>query len=293
MTFDPSPAAREMAEALRAGVSARLRDFDAATPDEDLAHLRALGALEEMTPVARPTAWSFAVRGVRHLLRGLMRPWLAAQTSFNRAIAERSVETVVAAHVTARRVTELERNVETLRDEFLRRAERPAPRADGPAPRLDRDTLLRLVVQSRIRQPPARVLVRGSRTIGGDLVAFGYDVVSDPGADALASSAAVFDVVVWLPGFRPASGHDSEARAGALVHLLRPGGQAIVVQDATDTTAAAVADGLAVRHRLVARDDARGWTVVEEAVPAEALRRAGSPGEIAIVVAVRPHAPDY
>ena len=288
MTFEPSPTARDMADALRAGVSARLRDFEAATPDEDLARLQALGALDAVPAVARPTAWSAVVRGLRRFLRGLLRPWLAAQASFNREVAGTAVAAASAAHAVARRVTALETSMHVLRDR-LRALEGGDRHAAAQEPlTLDRETLMRLAVQSRIRRPPARVLVSGSGAIAADLAAFGYDV-SEPFDVNSSGPAAEFDALVWVAVDVQAGEGRLMPPAGALGRWLRSGGQAIVAYDVGASLPAAALDGLAVRAMLRAGVDVGGWTVAE--VPVDAVPQHAPSEGLTMIVAERAHAP--
>lgn len=286
MTFEPSPTAREMAGALRSGVSARLRDFEAATPDEDLAHLRALGGLDEVPAVAKPTGWAVLVRAARRALGGLLRPWLSAQTAFNRAIADKSVESGVTALVVSRRVAELERSVHLL-DERLRALEGPGVRTRTEAVRLDRDTLLRLIVQSRMLPPPARVLVRGSRVIAQDLITVGYDVLEAVHRQEQAGGS--FDAVVWLSRAVPDE-EDAADWAAELPRLLRTGGRAIVAHTSRDALEERDLHGLLIQSRVTAREDESGWTVVDESLSVPVPRQALVSGPLTIVVLDRPYA---
>jgi hypothetical protein len=290
MTFEPSPTAREMAEALRGGVSSRLRDFEAATPDEDLARLRALGAVDEVPAVAKPTGWAAVVRALRRVLSGLLRPWLTAQTTFNRAVAEKSVESTLVAFALSRRVAELERSVHLL-NERLRSFEGGGTRPDTDAMRLDRDTLLRLIVQSRMPPPPGRVLVCGSGVIARDLAAFGYEVIESEVRHERSTEG--FDAVVWLSEDAHGDERSRSRWSAELPRLLRTGGRGIVVHAPGDAPGEGSVDGLSLNSWLIAQEDESGWTVVEESMAVAAARRDPAPGQLTVVVLHRPHAADH
>ena len=315
MTFEPSPTAREMADALRAGVSARLRDHDAATPEEDLARFRALGALEDVAPVAKPTVVSPLVRGLRGLLRGLLRPWLAAQTRFNREIADTSVQTATSAHALSRRLSALEASLHVLQTQLRRWEEQPrVGGAETPMPSPDAVTLLRMIVQSRIRRPPARVLVCGCDVIARDLAAFGFDVVphvasgspatdDTPGqTDSACATAARREAPlgcvirvdaaageVNVEHHEHASAHPSSP-ALRLASVLEPGGQAILCVTNTATDLAAALEGLVPQAIVTAHRDAHEWTVREHPAGAERSVTSAAPGVLTVIVAERPHA---
>lgn len=115
----PSPTAQRVADGLRSGVSARLRPFEAAAPDEDLARLRQAGDLDSLPPGAKPGTLGPAVRTARRVLRMLLRPWTGAQTAFNREIAGQAIETAQAVHAVERRLEQLESSLQALEQRLM------------------------------------------------------------------------------------------------------------------------------------------------------------------------------
>src|SRR5262245_32222697 len=104
-----------MADALRASLAVRRR-LEAESEGDAGARLRDLGDLEGLPAVAKPGAAGPAVKFARRVLRAFMRPWLAAQTIFNREASRRvqSMQTVV--HDLERRTPLLESAVRHLED---------------------------------------------------------------------------------------------------------------------------------------------------------------------------------
>jgi SAM-dependent methyltransferase len=167
-----------MADALRSGVSARLRPFEAAVPEEERSALEAAGDLEGVAAAAKPHALGPAVRTVRRMLRVLLRPWSAAQTAFNREISRHAVETATAARTLGRTLEQvqgalhaLERRLAALEAEQDRSGRPPGTRSG-----IDLSTLEWMFVHSRLPRPPGRVLTLGSTRTAGELASHGFDV---------------------------------------------------------------------------------------------------------------------
>lgn len=178
----PSSTAAKMAEGLRAGVSARLDWFEAAPRDADVARLDELGDLERAAAAARPTAFAPVVRTVRRVMRLLLRPVTAAQTSFNREMARHVVNAANATRELERRLADVEDAVRAL-EHRLKSLEDARDSGDVPSPvrtpgAFDAATVKWLFVQSRLPPPPARVLILGSTAIAGELGLLGFHAVA-------------------------------------------------------------------------------------------------------------------
>lgn len=199
--FAPSPSAPQLADALRADVAVRRR-LSAEDAGEDAARLTALGDLDGLLPVAKPGPGAPVIRRVRAVLRAFLRPWLAAQTIFNREIARRFQTMVTDVRDLDRRAPRLEEAVHRLEERILRlersnREGAPLGAADAPDREAGIASLERMFVHSRLPRPPARVLASApdAAVIAPELESFGFDVLV---ADVTSVDAAAFDVVLHL-----------------------------------------------------------------------------------------------
>jgi hypothetical protein len=93
---DVGPEVRELARIMREGIDLRRASgtADAGSLPRALVSaqafhsLRQNAELEKLPPMARPHSLAWLVRSVRRVLKGLLRPWLAVQTRFNRDVIE-------------------------------------------------------------------------------------------------------------------------------------------------------------------------------------------------------------
>ena len=109
--LEPSPTAQEMADSLRSGLETRRRYFGD-DPSADASRLRAAGDVEGLPPHARPGAAAPVIRWMRGALRAVLRPWLAAQTVFNREVATQLGDTMRAVRDLERRLPLLEKAIQ-------------------------------------------------------------------------------------------------------------------------------------------------------------------------------------
>ena len=206
----PSRTAQQLADALRARVSveSRLAEEDSG---EDYARLQELGDLESLPPMAKPGPTAFAVRGIRGVLRAFLRPWLAAQTIFNRESARRFHTVVTTVRDLERRTPNLEEALHHLENRVLEveRAGRGSPATAGESstsePAVDpSQALAHMFVHGRLPPPPGSVLCIGSAAarMAHDLESFGYDVTLVSEAEGRVASLAGgwFHVVIRLAG---------------------------------------------------------------------------------------------
>lgn len=239
--FTPSADAQQMADALRSSLAVRHR-LAAESEGDDGARLRDLGDLEGLPAVAKPGIAAPAVRFARKVLQMFMRPWLAAQTIFNREVARRfqSIRTVV--HDLERRTPHLESGLHHLEDRILalERELNPERGARGEMRReVGTNGIERMFVHSRLPAPPARVLLLGSSAsaIAPELRSFGFEVAamdaeSDPvpGNGPLPFGESEFDVAVCLMASssarsQPERGERLAVEAG---RVLRAGGRLLL-----------------------------------------------------------------
>ena len=299
--FRPSPDAQELADALRAGVAARLSEGVAA-PEGDAARLRDLGSLDDLQPGAQPGAHAPFVRVVRRVLRAFLRPWLAAQTIFNLEIARRFEGVVVPVRDLERRLPRLEQSIDDL-DVRLRRVEVAgiptvgSGATNGEAPGPGALALQRMFVHSRLPRPPARVLNIGDpgHAVAIELASFGFDVwtldsapaVPSPrqvrraraAGDALPFAGASFDAVVRLiaVGDAPAPQDLPVPVLREIGRVLKPGGRLLAALSlpAHDPSGAGADTSstigpLEVAESMAAIRDAGAWSVTGDASDAAA-----------------------
>jgi hypothetical protein len=255
-TSDPGPAspgngpaatrdAQQLADALRFDVAVRTR-LAVADEGDDGARLAGLGDLEALSPVAKPGIGAPAIRTARKVLQVFMRPWLAAQTIFNREVTRRYQSVAMPVRDLERRTPQIERSVQQLEARILALEERAAedppsrgiPAASRPPSRpiasLDTSTIEWLFVQMRLPPPPARVLLLGSAAAALEplLERLGFDVAVRGGAHAGSSGAGGADVeradlIVWLKASEP----DVAAAAtdcSSVADLLEVGGRVLM-----------------------------------------------------------------
>jgi hypothetical protein len=251
VSFTPSSDAPQMADALRASLAVRRR-LAAEGEGDAGARLRELGDLEGLPAVAKPGAAAPAVRFARKVLQAFMRPWLAAQTIFNREAARRFQSMLTAVQDLERRTPHLESGIRHLEDRILTLERRLDPEpGQPPAPRLEvgTDGIERMFVHSRLPAPPARVLLLGpsAAAVGPELRSFGFDVA---GADAESTAVAVagphpfsdaeFEVIVCLLASAPEVNQLqlSERLAVEASRLLRKDGRLLLTLRHTATAAA-------------------------------------------------------
>jgi SAM-dependent methyltransferase len=248
--FRPSPTAQAIADALRAGVAVR-RDAAAGVPEGDAARLLDLGDLEGVAPAAQPGAHAPFVRFARRLLQVFLRPWLAAQSIFNREIVLRVDELTVSARDAERRMPRLEQALHDLEDRLRRMEAVGQDTAAGTRPRREEGpgpgalAIQRMFVHSRLPRPPARILNIGDpgRGVALELANFGFDVWTLDSApagpaplhlrrvralgDALPFADASFDAVLRLVdvGGMPSTGDVPRLAIGEVGRVLKPGGR--------------------------------------------------------------------
>jgi hypothetical protein len=226
-----------VADALRASLAVRQR-LAAEGEGDDGARLRDLGDLEGLPPVAKPGIAAPAVKYARKVLQAFMRPWLAAQTIFNREVARRfqSMRTVV--HDLERRTPHLESGLQHLEERILalerERNPEPGPRGDARR-KVETNGIERMFVHSRLPPPPARVLLVGSSAsaIAPELRSFGFDVAeTDPvqGDGRWPGSDAEFEVAICLLASSSDRGQHQrvERLASEAGRVLRAGGRLLL-----------------------------------------------------------------
>ena len=251
----PDADAAQMVEALRSGAALR-RGLEKSGPHADGARLAALGDLEGLPPLAKPGAAAPAIRFARRVLQVFLRPWLAAQTIFNRELAHRFDDSVTVVRDLRRRVPLIEESLQAL-DDRLRQVEGQR-RLPSETPLVADGTYLqRLFVHSRLPPPPARVRLVGEVDEGlrGELATLGYTVVSSVGdaeqADAVVALVAS-DGRVLRPGIIP-------------TESLAPRGRAVMIVTCSDERAppreaiAAALPSLVVSEIQFLGSGAAGW----------------------------------
>jgi hypothetical protein len=260
----PSPSAQQLADALRAGVAARRR-LTEEDEGEDAARLRELGDLEGLPPVAKPGVAAPVIKAVRRVLRGFLRPWLAAQTIVNRETARRFQGMLTGVRDLERRVPGIEQSVQHLEARILqieRERTTDAPPGRGVAEEDAVASVERMFVQSRLPRPPARVRMLGSSAgLERELTAFGFDVVTGAAAHREASGRG-FDVAVCLTASLAASQTEDAYRTliEEAIGSLAPGGRLMLSRASTEDeavmrAASTIAGTLRIAEALVGRHD--------------------------------------
>jgi hypothetical protein len=280
--FRPSPAAGEMAEALRSGVAVRRQQAQDAL-GADAARLTALGDIEGLAPPAKPGAAAPVVRFARRVLQAFMRPWLAMQTIFNREISRRFDEHATIVRDLRRRVPLIEDSLQSL-DARVRALEpHGAGAADGARARTDAGQLHRLFIHSRLPPPPATVVIGAGldADFERELAGLGYQLGrSGQPSDAVAAAL--------------------DARAGTLADSL--------VESAFDAAQGARGGGRLVLVVQVSGDDgaiaghiggiaaARAWRIAESLVCVDSGWSTASAAPVSVLgltlVRVQPDASD-
>lgn len=238
------------------------------------------------------------------MLQGFLRPWLAAQTIFNRELVRRFQGTATTVRDLERRAPRFEQAVEHLeariRELEVARADSGTRVGDRPVSLADVLSVERLFVHSRIPRPPARVMVEGPASAGvvADLTAFGFEVTTVPAA------AASVDAVVSLsiPGTDLVPGGAvTMVKAREAWRAIRPGGELIVTvvcDPGTGSSHAWWTSGLraalapfVIVETLVAAPDGAGSLVVTPLPPGGDLPSGGRE-TLVLIHARRPDAPD-
>jgi hypothetical protein len=192
------------------------------------------------------------VKFARRVLQAFMRPWLAAQTIFNREVARRFQSMHMVVHDLERRTPHLESGVHHLEERILalERQLNPEAAARGDVRRdLEANGIEHMFVHSRLPAPPSRVLLIGSSAsaIVPELRSFGFDVVtvdaeSNPvtGGGSLPFGAAEFEVVVCLmaSSSAPNQAESAERLAMEASRVLRAGGRLLLTLRCGATAAA-------------------------------------------------------
>jgi hypothetical protein len=271
----------------------------------DQRQLGPLGDLEAVPPTAKPGPFAVFIKGARRVLHAFLRPWLAAQTIYNRELARRFDETSTAVHDLERRAPLLERALHDL-EARLRQMEAAPDRASPPP--IDRASgaaaIAAMFGHSRLPRPPGRVLLLESDAAPAlqeaALVSFGFTVYavgrsaaatrsarsSCGAADRLPFRDRCFDAVLRLPagGGRGTTPPLDASEVREIARVLKPGGRFIAVQPAPWSgeaggdscpraeAVAAILRPLEISELLRASSQGREWRVVpgvDDALPGE------------------------